>query len=199
MARKEKIESAFAGWPKMASLSDGGIHLTGNYHPPEAQEKGINLWCFICLPMMLLYGVGILMLIMYPVVKSGMTNTFSRRLDVKIYKDKIIHRAPKKRAKTYSRAMQIEFRIEDHAQSLQDRLKRKTRKTYHEAIEVVMQYGEVRVPISDFNLKDLEQARTLVIRLQNACSTVDMMNEYITPATSEKRRADQFDPAPDIG
>ena len=79
------------------------------------------------------------------------------------------------------------------------RLKRKNRKTYHEAIEVVMQYGEVRVPIADFNLKNLEQARTLVFRLQNACASVDMMNEYITPAAPEKRRADQFDPAPDIG
>ena len=198
MARKEKIESAFSGWPKMSAI-DGGLHLTGYYQPPEAQEKSFNLWCFICIPMMLLYGVGILMIIMYPIVKNGMSNWFSRKLDVKIFKDKIVHRAPGKRAKTYSRAMPIEFRIEEHAQSLQDRLKRKTRKTYHEAIEVVMQYGEVRVPIADFNLKDVEQARTLVFRLQNACSSVDMMNEYITPATPDKRRADHFDPAPDIG
>lgn len=198
MARKEKIESAFADWPKMTPI-DGGIHLKGHYQPPEAEGKGFNLWALFCMPMMLLYGVGLLMLIMYPVVKNGMSNWFSRKLDVKIFKDKIVHRAPGKRAKTYSRAMPIEFRVEDHAQSLQDRLKRKNRKTYHEAIEVVMQYGEVRVPIADFNLKNLEQARTLVFRLQNACASVDMMNEYITPAAPEKRRADQFDPAPDIG
>jgi hypothetical protein len=199
MARKEKIESAFAGWPKMTALPNSGLHLTGPYENPTSRERALWLWLLIWMPVIPFFLPGLALLAFYPIVRPGFIGMFSPKLDVKIYKDKIVHRAKGKRAKTYSRAMPIEFRVEDHAQSLQDRLKRKNRKTYHEAIEVVMQYGEVRVPIADFNLRHLEQARTLVIRLQNACATVDLMSDYVTPATPEKRRADHFDPAPDIG
>ena len=74
--------------------------------------------------------------------------------------------------------MPIEFRVEEHQKGLEERAKeikhnKRFPHVYREAVEVVMQYGEKRVPVAELPLKEIEKGKALVIRLQNICDQWD--------------------------
>lgn len=185
---KEKFEKALADWPLTKMLKDGGIHVYGKYEQPGLSQRMLMFWSFFCLIVVgfVMFAsfnviaaavVGIILILAYGmVVRSFLVSAWGKNVDVKIYPDKIQVRDG--RYKSYDRSMPIEFRVEEHQKGLQERAKeikhnRNFPRVYREAIEVVMQYGEKRVPIAELPLKEIEKGKALVIRLQNICEQWD--------------------------
>lgn len=200
---KVKFEQAMADWPKTKMLKDGGVHVFGKYEQPGLGEMMLFLWslpAFVVAfwivsvngnPAVALAAAGFIML-MYPLgVRSMMVDMLGKKIDIKVYGDKLQVRHGFG-YKNYSRSLPLEFRIEEHQKSIEDQLKQRSRRTYREAIEVVMQYGEKRVPLADMSLKHVEKAKAIVIRLQNVCAAYDQavqqqmaqqqMGQFMTPA-----------------
>lgn len=127
-------------------------------------------------------------------------------MDVKVYPDRIAVRQGLG-YKNYSRQHPIEFRAEDHEKAIEEqanaiRTGNDSFRVYREAVQVVMQYGEKRIPLAELRLKDLEKAKALVIRMQNVCASLDeairrMTAGQVRPSTEDEPLGD-FGPAPDI-
>lgn len=212
------FEEAFADWPKMTVLKNGGVHITGKYEQPGLAKWMNAVWALVCLAALCglsvalpksasgtAVGVPILMGIAYPIgVRRAMAWLFSKRVDVKILPDRIQVRSGRG-YKNYSRKIPIEFRIEQHRKAIDEELaeartgKRKPR-TYREAVETVMQYGEKRIAIAELPIEEIEQARALAFRLQAACVSPDAAMS-LAPQGRKARpdsSAGDFGPSPQI-
>lgn len=180
-----QFEDPFAGWPhwKIISENGGGVHITGRYLNPSlafALPEAYGLFAFAMVLLALLGSGNIFVAVVvagflwafYSVWKPAMVNMWGKKVDVKVFADMIQVRS-KRSYKNYSRAVPIEFRIEPHHRGLEERAKeeqlgRKVKGLYRNAIEVVMQYGEKRIPLAEFNTVDVEFAKAVVFRLQHA-------------------------------
>ena len=72
----------------------------------------------------------------------------------------------------------MELRIEPHHKGALETAKeisrgRRIKVRYRNAIEVVMQYGEKRVPIAEFESQDIEKAKAVLFRIQGAQKEID--------------------------
>lgn len=188
------FQSAFADWPKTKATGDGGIHVGGRYVQPSLESAG----SFVVMAGMLIgflswgFSTSVFLGILGAVAGAMLTACvmyvlFARRLDITVYPDRITV-ASSFSKRNYSRMMPIEFRISQHQKA--------TRRVYRDAIEVVMQYGEVRVPLAEMTQQHIERAQALVIRLQNLCEGMDVMSS-MAGDTAGKARSD-FGPVPDI-
>jgi len=105
--------------------------------------------------------------------------------------------------KTYPRNVPIEFSVQAHRNAVKEAEKPRPNKTWMNAIEVVMRYGEARVTIAEMRRRDEEKAIALIIRIQNWC---DRFNAVMALAAKQMKAGDQapaspegeFGPAPDV-
>lgn len=196
-----RFEKALANWPKERRLRDGGVHITGKYISPKLDAGGGlamfvgaiagGMWGWESTQSYAVAAVAAFMGAVLLAMTIGVI--FAKNVDVKIYPDRIAVWSFLG-YKNYSRAIPIEFRVEQHHKALTER---GGRRLYRNAIEAVMQYGEKRVPIAEMPEREFERARALVIRLQNVCNRVDLaMNEGKSTAGAAKES--EFGPAPEI-
>lgn len=194
MSRHSKaVEQPFAKWPAMKfEAGEQAFHITGGYRAPS--DWWSNTFPFLVLfasifvmpwscisvhggfegmqfEYALTYTIG------YVVVVFGLLMLADfyfrkRRLNVKFSRDAI-----EVDGKRYDRNTPHLFAIEDHAKAF-----RETRaarqglagaRTYRDAKQVVMRYGERRIPIAAFDLKHLPKAEALLLRLQSIDKTVE--------------------------
>lgn len=209
-----KIERALADWPKTDVAKEGGVHITGRYVPPWIAANYDGMWALMTAIIVIALGgawtqltnngacffvVGVFMMVLYLPIKYGLFRLFGGNVDVRVFPDTI-----QMGGKTYSRQMPIEFRVEQHQKGLKEQLrenktgKRKPR-TYRDALEVVMQYGEKRVPIAALPLKDIALAHALVIRLQNVCNSLDeIVRRFAAGQVAPAQGSGEFGPAPEV-
>jgi len=195
------FEKSFANWPKMAMTKDGGVHVTGRYVSPALDKIGGifiipgaiagGYWAWVSTEMIVVAALG--------TIAGGVAaaliafRLFAKRLNLKVYANRIVLPGwigPRK----YSRDMPMEFRIEQHRRAMYEK---GVNRTYRDALEVVMQYGEKRVPIAAMPQDRIELARALVIRLQNICDSIDMAKSMGGSSSGREMIAD-FGPAPHI-
>lgn len=178
-----------ASWPKTKPLEgEPGLHITGKYVHPAWQNwtskiavgvwlsAGYFMWdagdTAVSLARML-----ILLLFVGPLCLPSYYFLLRRNVDVKVMPKTIQVKGPLG-YKTYSRDYPIEFRVDHHRKAAAEEAKeieqnKKKPQIYRKAIEVVMQYGEQRITLTEMRLKDIEKAKALVIRLQNSCHSLD--------------------------
>lgn len=195
------FEKAFARWLKMTMTKDGGVRVSGRYVTP-AQDKAGGI---IIVPAAIASGYWAWTSTEMFIATVGATIAggvaagliafvlFAKRLDVKIYADRIVLPGLIGTRK-YSRSMPIEFRVEQHQRAMYEK---GATTTYRTALEVVMQYGEKRVPIAAMPQNRIELARALVIRLQNVCDGIDMARSAVG-RKDEREAVTDFGPAPEI-
>lgn len=201
----KKYEAAHADWPKTSVTRDGGVHVTGKYWKPHSEEgwrtlylvaSGIAAVCAAATGGGFGPGIAIFVFLVIAwelIFKRVAFFLFGKNLNLKIYPDRIA--VPSYLGyRNYSRAMPIEFRIEQHHLALS----RDKAKWYHDAIEAVMQYGEKRVALAAMPQKNIELARALVIRLQNVCDSVDMALPVSGTGKMKPAGTGDFGPVPDI-
>jgi len=192
MFGKEKVENPFSEWPKTTVLKDGGVHITGKYIAPETVPRLHFLTFILCVVTFIFPAMGgaegmavilpILIMIFVLINEKSLGTSFGQNLDIRIFPDKVQLRDGWS-YKTYARKFPIEFRIDEHQKAIHEELAvrsgAKRSRKYRDALEVVMQYGEKRVAVAAFRLKEMEQARALVIRLQNVCYNIDAAVQMI--------------------
>jgi hypothetical protein len=199
-----KFEKPFSDWPVTTVMKDGGVRITGKYIHPMVEPRFRTLMIFLgfasLIPASAAGPVGLvlplLIAVFYPAYwRNAGAALMGRRLDIRIYPDKI--RLPSGFGyKNYARAAPIEFRVDHHMKGIQK--PHLTR--FREAVEVVMQYGDRRIPLADFPMTELETANTLVLRLQAVCYSFDAAMEMAgrgKPGAAHAG-AGEFGPAPDI-
>lgn len=223
----EQIETLDDGWITTRELKDeAGVHITGKYRRPYVGRL-LNLMYFpAVMPLCFLYMVaesnrplGDLMIGSFGMaflfwvfggfwVWRWVMSLIRRKVDVKILPQHIqIKRWHGYR--TFSRDVPLEFRVEQHHKAPNEEAQeikagKPRNRWYREAIEVVMQYGEKRIPIAEMRMIDMEKSRALVIRLQSWCENFDqavkrMEAGQIKPAGEEQVISEgDFGPAPDI-
>lgn len=201
---KTKYEKAHADWPKMKILNNGGVHLTGVYEHPGLANRMLMGWIFLSILFALpTGGIGFIVALFYPLMRPSLVRSFGKKLDVKILPDRI-QLGSGWGAKNYSRHMPIEFRVEQHQKAIDEELEaargRRTSRTYREAVETVMQYGEMRIAIAELPLKAIEQAKALAFRLQTVCNSLDAAMEMAAQGRSApvQSGAGDFGPSPQI-
>lgn len=123
-----------------------------------------------------------------------------RKLDVTITADAI-----KVGRKTYPRNVDIEFSVQAHRKALKEAEKPRPDRTWMNAIEVVMRYGEARVSIAEMRQRDREKAVALVFRLGRTCERFEAImaqaaGEAMPVAAGQPAApaAGDFGPAPDV-
>jgi hypothetical protein len=207
-----KFENPIADWPKARVIKKegGGVHITGRYLHPSLAHNMPQVYGLIgfvlCLlvfvasanpfPPLLLAG---LLWAFYSLWKSTMTNMFGKKVDVRMFPDKIEVRNGFF-YKKYSRAVPMELRIEQHHKGLLETAKeiktgRRQKVLYRNAIEVVMQYGEVRVSMAEFEAKDIERAKALLFRMQTAMQRIDFA---LQEAEKMAKQENEFGPGPSL-
>lgn len=210
------FEKAFADWPQTVLTRDGGAHLTGKYVYPTLESRadavlGLSSLAFAVWASFRTENVATGVLIMlvvstcwYLFLRRLIFRTFGKNVDVKIYPGRIAVRQWFG-YRNYSREMPLEFRIEQHRKAIAEeanevRLQKRLRRTYRDAVEVVMQYGEKRVSLAELRYKDIEMAQALVLRLQNVCASLDAAMEMVAQGRIRPagRGAEDFGPAPEI-
>lgn len=192
MFGRRKVEAALSeDWTSTLDAKTGEIRITGKFIPPHIPRRvgALTGLLFIVLFVGLLLptgngaaiGIGSAVLLafcafgLYPLL----VRLHAHSLRLSIMPDTI--KFPSGwGGKTYSRMQPIEFRVEPHQKAMQEeqreiRAGRRTPRTYREAVEVVMQYGEKRVVLAEMLSKDLEKAKALVIRLQGTCEKFDRL------------------------
>lgn len=185
-----KVEKAKSNWPTdTIDRKKGQVTITGEYRTPQHAPLVTLLTFFAMVPAFPLFGPAgalafgfVAFLFFWWVVK--------RRLHVKISPTEI-----RVKGKRYRRDMPIEFSVAQHRKSL-----RNNPGVYATAIEVVMQYGERRIPIAEMRLEDQEKAVALVVRLQNWCDSFDEAMALHARAMKQGTAtpAGDFGPAPDV-
>lgn len=165
-----KFESPKAKWPRSRPIRGGGTRISGKYLPPlfpGAVPVIYSLIVFALCALMLadtgsLAAVAVwaaLMALVYIVLwKRTLTGLLSKFLDIRVFPDRIEVRQGFF-LKDYSRSHPIAFRIE----RVDDR----------PAVEVVMQYGERRIPLARMPLADLGNAQALLARLREAMAETE--------------------------
>ncbi len=189
---KTKFEKAFADWPKMKVLKTGGVHLTGVYEHPGLSGKMTFGWVILCLLFAVpTTGIGLALVFFYPIVRPSLVRTFGKKLDVKIRPDRVQVRSGWG-YKNYARAMPMEFRVEQHQKAIDEEIRRRSSRTYREAVETVMQYGEMRIAIAELPVKEIEQAKALAFRMQTVCNSLDAAVQMVESKQEALRKADDF-------
>jgi hypothetical protein len=206
-----RVEAPLADWPQY-ELTDGGkaARITGRYRAPSG-------WWQIGFPLLLM----MIALALSPVSCSydgrfrGLTGQEAlsraalwfggfvvvaiagrafgtrRRVDVMVAPDAITIGG-----KRYIRAEGLnQFAIEEHEKAYHE-IRSSQRghpgRVYRDALQVVMRYGERRVPVADFNQRDVRKAEALLHRLQGFAAMMDAGKEQPIAAPGEK---DYFGPA----
>jgi hypothetical protein len=206
MFGKEKVENPFSEWPKTTVLEEGGIHITGKYIAPETIPRvhfGTFMLCLGAFVFPAAGGAGGMAFVLPAIImffvafnETSLGTSFGKNLDIKIFPDKIQLRDGGFFYKTYARKFPIEFRLDEHHKAIHEELAvrngaKRTRR-YRDAVEVVMQYGEKRVSVAGFRLKEIEQAKALVIRLQNVCYNIDAAMQMAQRAQEALPKPDEF-------
>ena len=202
---KTSFEKAHADWPKMKILKNGGVHLRGVYEHPGLASRMLMGWVFLSILFALpTGGVGLVMAFFYPLIRPSLVNFLGKKLDVKILHDRIQLRSGWG-YKNYSREMPIEFRVEQHQKAIDEELAesktgRRKPRTYREAVETVMQYGEKRIAVAELPVKAIEQAKALAFRLQTVCNSLDAALEIAAQGRSAPAQgaAGDFGTSPQI-
>lgn len=181
-----KTEKAIADWPKMTVLKrKGGVRLHGDYPGPNLDWLANLIFTLLLIAAMyyaLTEGggwqgaaaVAVGMLIPYPFIwRSIMIRTIGRNLNVTVLPDII-----QVKRKRYDRSEVRGFRIERHHKAREEarqaqRNPGRVQPVYRQAVEVVMDYGEKRIPIAAMPDKDEHQAEALLYRLQNTFENLD--------------------------
>jgi hypothetical protein len=212
--RKRIFQSATAGWPQTTPLEkEGGILLTGKYDGVRI-DTAIGFIAFLIAVVSAYlawrFGPGkgdsfVYWIIGYPlailVIVPMIWRYFQRNLSVRIFPDSIEFKGMR-----FARDVRIEFSVEQHhlarrEEAEEHRSGQRQKRTYRDAIEVVMQYGERRVVIAAMKMKDLEMAKSLVIRLQDTCTDFDKAVAKLLQdlqSSAPVRAEGAFGPAPDI-
>lgn len=211
MARNMKFEKASEDWPRTNVLKDGGIAVTAPYLDPATPKRTDFVFGVLTLliPIYVLVSTGdvaaagivfaVVLVASWLILRPLSHTMLSKKLNLKMYPDRI--EIPGRwGVKRYSRAEPIEFRVDDHQKAIKEQIYYPQYSTYRNALEVIMQYGEKRIPIAEMHIKELEKARALVIRLQNICDQFDeALNRLLQGQMSEAEPArGDFGPAPDI-
>ena len=200
-----KLEKPFSDWPKTVKMKDGSVRIADKYIHPMLEPRFRTLMIFAGLAALVLgsaggpltgFGIPLAMAVFYPAYwrKAG-TAMMGRKFDIRVYRDKIRVRDGWG-FKNYSRHAPLEFRVDHHMKGIQKpHLSR-----FREAVEVVMQYGDKRVPLADFPMTELETANTLALRLQAVCYSVDAAEQIAEKSgrVAAKREAGDFGPSPQI-
>lgn len=213
----KSYEDAYAEWPHTRPLKDGGIHVYGKYVQPMLPRRVFGLAC-IAGAVVAVYVLSvtenpssafvaiIVSILAYYGFRPALYDMLGKNVDVKVYPDRIAVRQGLG-YKNYSRQHPIEFRAEDHEKAVEEqanaiRTGNDSFRVYREAVQVVMQYGEKRIPLAEVRLKDLEKAKALVIRMQNVCASIDEALRHMAAgqvrAATESEPVGDFGPAPNI-
>lgn len=189
----KKIEKPIADWPvDKVNAEKDYVKITGQYAPPTfGQNAALYSILFIApaIPFAGAYGIALLVPIVW------FSRWIARKpLDVRIGRDEI-----RIKGKRYARVPDvIEFGVTDHERAFHD-----NPGLYSNALEVVMQYGEKRVPIAAMRLKDKQKAAALAYRLQRWSKDFEkIMASYQqqkpVSETIGRSSEDDFGPAPDV-
>lgn len=223
-----KVEKAIADWPKMKPINGGnGVHVTGKYMPPGMIKTAQGIYLigaaagtFYAMDQAskdnILIAGGIAIAFFVAAYKlywmNLITPILGKSVDVKILPDSI-QVAQMFGYKTYprSRDVSFEFSVDRHQKALKEEAReietnKKQPKTYRQAVEAVMQYGEKRVVIAEFNNKEMEKARALVFRLgslndaarKNQEPTQESVSQKMSQYISTSATVGDFGRAPDI-
>lgn len=184
-----KTEDPFSGWPQLEVLKKGqGVRLKGDYKAPsrwwdEGFGRFVALVSLVALPVSCFmatkdssdisngpeaFRFAVLYLIAaFALVAFGSHFGTKKQLDVVVRPDNI-----RINGRNYRREEGLnEFAIDQHEKAYQeakiehDTQKRQSR-IYRDAPQVIMRYGEKRVPVASFRRKDLRKAEGLLVRLQ---------------------------------
>jgi hypothetical protein len=217
MGKKNEIETPYGDWPNTEFLEkEQSLFISGTYAAPSPWwENGFPslmgvLFLIIavgsCVPAVEgFYGRevtseeggvgGLIYLVGWAVVYLIVAGFFShigrqRRLWVKMSRDVI-----ETNGRRYARGAPHQFAIERHEKARQEAQGDRSGKgshIYRDAVQVVMRYGERRVPIAEFKEKDIRKAEALLVRLQTVDQTMDQALDA-RPATAHAER-DEFGP-----
>jgi hypothetical protein len=189
---KGEFEAAFGDWPQAEFLEgETALHITGKYRVPSWWWQtgfpillGIVMLIalpFSCFPFVenhtggrgdssnpgllaLYFIVGWFMLFM---VVIGFFDYIGRRrmLSIKLSQDAIEIGGRK-----YAREIPHQYAIEEHEKAHDEesaaRRGHGKDRIFRDAMQVVMRYGERRVPIAAFGRRDVRKAEALLVRLQ---------------------------------
>lgn len=218
-----KIEKATADWPHSKVLAkEGCVHVTGKYVQPWLNRYpaavynllAIILIVFILgsqsntenqtLMVMVVAIITILIAVYFYVWKPAVIGLLGKNVDVKISPE-LIQVKQGFGYKNYSTDERIEFGVEKHMKGFEEEhreqsTQQRQSRTYRQAVEVVMWYGEKRVVIAEMIENEVEKANALVLRLQQTCMNFDRMKEMMQPgqAVPEEQPMGDFGPAPDV-
>ncbi len=224
-----QIESLDDGWIKTRELTDQpGVQITGTHKRPFVSSMTHFKLAAVTSVALFFYAMAtrpgsdwtdlLFIAVFFTIPVYGLIGALvvrpvlmliPRGVDVRIL-PKHIQIKKGRKYRTYSRAVPLEFRVEQHHKAAKEELKEQKAgkpqdRWYREAIEVVMQYGEKRIPIAEMRMLDMEKAKALVIRLQSWCESFDqamarMADGQIKPASEEVGVVSEgdFGPAPDI-
>ncbi len=221
--RMNQEHEILADWPEMERLKDGtGVRITGRYASPKLPDRtgwvalwfGIVLWgAFVGLLRPLFdngtipsTGSGIMDFVVQlglpPLLaylcallfRRWLMKVFAPRLDVRITEDAI--QLGRKRFKRYP---QLQFSHDRHHKAIKE-AQQNSGRTYREALEVIMHYGEKRIVIAEMLETDMEKADALVMRLQNLCDGMDSRAASRVRDQTERPLAapGDFGPEPDV-
>lgn len=183
---KDRIEKPLADWPHMKFRErENALHITGKYMAPSR-------WWQVQFPAMIvllsLYvlpascaslveqvaddkagSVGITYAFFYIVAMFVLTQVCKRygrkrNLNIRITGDAIVIGG-----RRYGRAYPHQFTIEEHEKAFaEDKATGGSRRDriFRDAVQVVLRYGEKRIPVADFRREDIRKAEALHRRLQ---------------------------------
>jgi hypothetical protein len=71
-----------------------------------------------------------------------------------------------------------QFAIEEHERAFREAQAARNMNVshiYRDSLQIVMRYGEKRVPIADFNRRDIRKAEALLVRLQGVTPNIEAL------------------------
>jgi len=188
----KKVEQAKSDWPiDSVNVQKRHVDISGDYVTPGMPGTVLVVAMLVALPLgFLTAGIGLFFLI--PGVPA-IWMLMKKKLRIRIDDDTV-----RLGGKRYQRNPDlIEFRVDRHQRAFRD-----NPGEYRTALEVVMQYGERRIPVAEMRQKDSELAVALQHRLHGWCHGFEkIMASYeaadATPVRPEAT-AGEFGPAPDV-
>ena len=221
--KKRNVELPLAAWPELEILErEGAVRITGSYSAPSMWWSRVFPALTMMASVFLLpwscieygntrYGnwdhmtaadagivIGVFVVGMIALVAFCQHQGRKRHINVKVTPETIHING-----RAYARGEGLnQFAIEEHEKAFNEAqvLRRgQGSRLYLDAMQVVMRYGEKRIPIADFNGSDARKAEALVVRLQ----TVDKGLHQLLGSAGENEAAapgapDDFGPAKTI-
>jgi hypothetical protein len=205
-------ESTISDWPRSQMLEkEGGIRLTGKYD--SIHGSWLHVMLVLAVTALVIFitvqathgdfgrkAVHVLLVfpITLPAAFFATHRLFRSNLDVKVFPDSIVING-----KTYEMQPHLEFRLSQHSKAAQEeaaeiRSNQRKPRTYRNAVEVVMQYGERRVVIVELDMKDMERAHALVLRLQGITENLAQAVAEFKAGRAAPAAASEFGRAPDL-